>query len=51
MTGDKKIQQGLAQLLKGDYQTYTVRQAANISTRPGRGRGDDELAFFAITPC
>ncbi len=45
LTGDAKFQEGLAQLLKWRYQTYTVRQ--RITFPPDQiAPWDDELAFF-----
>jgi hypothetical protein len=45
LTGDAKFQQGLSQLLRWRYQTYTVRQ--RITFPPDQiAPWDDELAFF-----
>jgi hypothetical protein len=45
LTGDAKFQQGLEQLLKWRYHTYTVRQ--RITFPPDQiAPWDDELAFF-----
>ena len=45
LTGDQKFQDGLAQLLKWRYHTYTVRQ--KITFPPDSvATWDDELAFF-----
>ncbi len=49
LTGDKKFQQGLAQLLKWHYQTYSVRQ--RLTFPPDQvAPWDDELAFFCYHP-
>src|SRR5207249_1625764 len=49
LTGDKKFQQGLEQLLKWHYQTYTVRQ--RLTFPPDQvAPWDDELAFFCYHP-
>jgi hypothetical protein len=45
LTGDARFQQGLEQLLKWRYQTYTVRQ--RLTFPPDQvAPWDDELAFF-----
>jgi hypothetical protein len=49
LTGDEKFQQGLQQLLKWRYQTYTVRQ--QITFPPDQmAPWDSELAFFCYHP-
>jgi hypothetical protein len=49
LTGDKKFQQGMEQLLKWRYQTYTVRQ--RITFPPDQvASWDDELSFFCYYP-
>jgi hypothetical protein len=49
LTGDNKFQQGLEQLLKWHYQTYTVRQ--RLTFPPDQvAPWDDELAFFCYYP-
>jgi hypothetical protein len=49
LTHDEKFQQGLNQLLKWRYQTYTVRQ--RITFPPEQiAPWDDELAFFCYHP-
>ena len=49
LSGDEKFQQGLQQLLKWRYHTYTVRQ--RITFPPDQiAPWDDELAFFCYHP-
>jgi hypothetical protein len=49
LTGDDKFQQGLQQLLKWRYHTYTVRQ--RITFPPDQmAPWDNELAFFCYHP-
>ena len=49
LTGDAKFQQGLQELLKWRYHTYTVRQ--RLTFPPDQiAPWDDELAFFCYYP-
>jgi hypothetical protein len=49
MTGDARFQQGLEQLIKWRYPTYTVRQ--RLTFPPDQvAPWDDELAFFCYHP-